>query len=165
MKRILYGAAIAGLLAIGFTWAFNWRPQPAPNSSFVLLDGAHKTTDDWSGKVTLVEFWATSCAICLAEMPKLVATHQKYSSRAFDTIAVAMRYDPPSNVVLYAQQRKLPFAIAIDNTGAIAKSWGDVELTPTLFVLNKQGKIVKRYEGEPDFAELHLVIDQLLTHS
>ncbi len=76
-----------------------------------------------------------------------------------------MRYDPPSNVIHYVQQRKLPFAIAIDNTGAIARSWGEVELTPTLFVLNKQGRIVKRYEGEPNFAELHLLIDQLLTQS
>ena len=48
-----------------------------------------------------------------------------------DTIAVAMAYDPPSYVVNYAQTRKLPFKVAIDNTGAVAKAWGDVQLTPT----------------------------------
>ena len=46
-------------------------------------------------------------------------------------MAVAMSYDPPSYVVRFAQTRKLPFQVAIDNTGAIAKAWGDVQLTPT----------------------------------
>jgi protein-disulfide isomerase len=65
-------------------------------------------------------------------------------------------------VVNYAQTRKLPFKVAIDNTGAIAKSWGDVQLTPTTFLLNKKGEIVKRYVGEPDFTELHALIEKLL---
>ncbi len=73
-----------------------------------------------------------------------------------------MSYDPPSYVVNYAQTRKLPFEVAIDNTGAVAKAWGDVQLTPTSFIVNKRGEIVKRYVGEPDFAELHQLIEKLL---
>jgi peroxiredoxin len=66
-----------------------------------------------------------------------------------------MSYDPPSYVVNFAQTRKLPFKVAIDNTGAVAKAWGDVQLTPTTYIVNRRGEIVKRYVGEPDFAELH----------
>jgi peroxiredoxin len=65
-------------------------------------------------------------------------------------------------VVNFAQTRQLPFKVAIDNTGAIAKAWGDVQLTPTTFLLDKKGDIVKRYVGEPDFAELHALIEKLL---
>jgi protein-disulfide isomerase len=65
-------------------------------------------------------------------------------------------------VVNYAETRKLPFQVAIDNTGAVARAWGEVQLTPTSFVVNKKGEIVKRYVGEPDFAELHQLIEKLL---
>lgn len=117
------------------------------------------------GKVTLVNFWATSCTSCVAEMPKLAAAYDKYKAKGYDTMAVAMSYDPPSYVVNYAETRKLPFKVAIDNTGAIAKAWGEVQLTPTTFLVNKKGQIVKRFVGEPDFAELHRLIEKLLAEA
>ncbi len=128
----------------------------------MLLDGSTRTTADLKGRVTLVNFWATSCVTCVAEMPEIVATHEKYKARGYQTLAVAMRYDPPAYVVNFAQTRKLPFEVAIDNTGAVAKAWGDVQLTPTTFVVDKRGEIVKRYVGAPDFAELHQLIEKLL---
>ena len=139
--------------------------QSAPESTFVLLDGSKKTSADLQGKVTLVNFWATSCVTCVAEMPKMVSTYNKDQARGYDTLAVAMRYDPPSYVVNYAQTRQLPFKVAIDNTGALAKAWGDVQLTPTTFLVNKRGQIVKQYVGEPDFAALHQLIEKLLKDS
>ncbi len=134
-----------------------------PESSYVLLDGTKISAAQLQGKVVLVNFWATSCTTCVAEMPQLVSTHQKFTSRGFETLAVAMSYDPPSYVVNFAQTRQLPFKVAIDNTGAVAKAWGDIQLTPTTFLLDKQGRIVKRYVGAPNFAELHALIDKLLT--
>jgi peroxiredoxin len=165
MKRILYVAATAAVLAIGVAAWFSAAPAVAPESTFVLLDGSSKSTRDLKGRVTLVNFWATSCVSCVAEMPKLVSTHLKYQGQGYDTLAVAMRYDPPSYVVNFAETRKLPFKVAIDNTGAIAAAWGDVQLTPTTYLVNKQGQIVKRYVGEPDFAELHQLIERLLAET
>jgi peroxiredoxin len=76
-----------------------------------------------------------------------------------------MAYDPPSYVVNFVQTRKLPFDVAIDNTGAVAKAWGDVQLTPTSYLVNKKGEIVKRYVGEPNMQELHKLIEALLKES
>jgi peroxiredoxin len=137
----------------------------APESTFVLLDGSQKTTADFKGKVTLVNFWATSCVTCVAEMPKMVQTFEKYKGQGYQHLGVAMSYDPPSYVVNFAQTRKLPFNVAIDNTGVVAKAWGDVQLTPTSYIVNRKGEIVKRYVGEPDFAELHKLIEKLLAES
>ncbi len=162
MKRVLYGAAAAAVLATGAALYLGAGNETAPQSTFVFLDGSSKTTADLKGRGTLVNFWATSCTTCVAEMPKIVATHDKYKARGYETVAVAMSYDPPSYVVNYAQTRKLPFAVAIDNTGAVAKAWGDVRLTPTTFLVNKRGEIVKRYIGEPDFNQLHQLIEKLL---
>jgi peroxiredoxin len=58
-----------------------------------------------------------------------------------------------------------PFGVVIDNTGAIAKAYGDVQLTPTTFLIDKRGAIVKRYVGEPDFAALHGLVDRLLAEA
>nr|WP_245660770.1 TlpA disulfide reductase family protein [Polaromonas jejuensis] len=139
--------------------------QAAPESTFVLLDGSKQTTADLKGKVTLVNFWATSCVTCVAEMPKVIATYNKYKGQGYDTLAVAMSYDPPSYVVNYTETRQLPFKVAIDNTGKVAKAWGDVQLTPTTYLVNKRGEIVKQYVGEPDFAALHQLIEKLLAET
>jgi peroxiredoxin len=139
--------------------------ERAPESSFVLLDGSTLSAKQLQGKVALVNFWATSCTTCVAEMPELVATYQQYKDKGYETLAVAMSYDPPSYVVNFAQTRQLPFKVAIDNTGAVARAWGDVKLTPTTFLLNKRGEIVKRYVGTPNFPELHQLIEKLLAES
>ncbi len=163
MKKSLYFAVVAVVLAAGGGgWLLSNPTSAAPASTFVLLDGSKHSTADMKGKVTLVNFWATSCTTCVAEMPKIVATYDKYHGQGFDTLAVAMSYDPPAYVVNFAESRQLPFKIAIDNTGSVANAWGKVELTPTTYLVDKQGQIVKRYVGEPDFAELHQLIERLL---
>ena len=159
--RLAIGAAVVAVAAMAGVFVAGGSAA-APDSTFVLLDGSKRTTADLKGKVTLVNFWATSCTTCVAEMPEMVATFQKYHGKGYDHLAVAMSYDPPSYVVNFAQTRKLPFNVAIDNTGTVARAWGDVQLTPTSYVVNKKGEIVKRYVGQPDFAELHQLIEKLL---
>lgn len=139
--------------------------QAAPQSTFVLLDGSKKSTTDFNGKVTLVNFWATSCVTCVAEMPELISTYNKYKPQGYDTVAVAMSYDPPAYVVNFSETRQLPFKVAIDNTGVVAKAWGDVQLTPTTYLVNKRGQIVKQYVGAPDFVALHKLIEKLLAET
>jgi len=162
MKKLVWLFPALLLLAAGAYLSQQSASSLAPNSNFVLLDASIAKTSDFKGKVTLVNFWATSCTTCVAEMPKIIATYDKYHNQGFETVAVAMSYDPPSYVVNYTQTRKLPFKVAIDNTGLIAKDWGDVRLTPTTYLLNKNGEIVKRYVGEPNFTELHNLIEKLL---
>jgi peroxiredoxin len=155
---MLAAAAAAGWLAFGRSATH----EPAPQVSYTLLDGQTLSTDTLKGQVVLVNFWATSCTTCVAEMPEIMATHEKYKSRGYQTVAVAMAYDPPAYVSNFAQTRKLPFGVAIDNTGDIAKGFGDIKLTPTTFLINKRGEIVKRYVGTPDFEALHTLVEKLL---
>ena len=160
-RRVLNGACTLGLLLA----LWGCAGERAPESSFVLLDGSTVSTQQLQGKVSLVNFWATSCTSCVAEMPELITTYNKFKDRGYETVAVAMSYDPPSYVVNFAQTRQLPFKVAIDNTGGVARAWGDVKLTPTTFLLNKRGEVVKRFVGTPDFVELHQLINKLLAES
>lgn len=152
--------------ALGLTTALaGCSVERAPASSFVLLDGSTLSSAQLQGKVSLINFWATSCTTCVAEMPELVDTYNKYKDRGYETLAVAMSYDPPSYVVNFAQTRQLPFKVAIDNTGTVAREWGDIRLTPTTFLVNKRGEIVKRFVGSPNFEELHQLIEKLLAET
>ncbi len=162
---IIAGMAIAIAVGVGAFVYYGTGQAQAPQSQFVLLNGSTSTTEDMKGKVTLVNFWATSCVTCVAEMPEIINTYNKYKDRGYNTMAVAMSYDPPSYVVNFAESRKLPFQVALDNTGKIAKDWGDIQLTPTTFIVNKQGKIVKSYVGAPNFDELHKLIEKLLSEA
>ncbi len=155
---IVAATAAAGWLALGRSATH----EPAPQVNYTLLDGQQLSTAQLKGQVVLVNFWATSCTTCVAEMPEIMATHQKYKAKGYQTVAVAMSYDPPAYVANFAQSRQLPFGVAIDNTGAIAKSFGDIRLTPTTFLINKRGEIVKRYVGAPDFEALHALVEKLL---
>ena len=135
----------------------------APNVTYTLLDGRSADLVALRGKVVLVNFWATSCTACVHEMPQIVALHETFKSRGYDTLAVAMRYDPPASVIRFAESRRLPFGVVIDNTGAVARGFGSVELTPTSVLINQRGEIVARYVGEPDFSALQALVERLLT--
>jgi len=159
-NRIL-ALLVAGAIAFAAFALWNARPA-APQVTFVSLQGEKITTASLRGKVVLVNFWATDCVTCVKEMPEIVTTYNKYRSQGFETIAVAMRHDPPNYVLGYVEKNKLPFTVALDPMGELAKAFGEVKLTPTTFVIDKQGKVVTRILGEPDFAKLQALLEEKL---
>ena len=123
----------------------------APRVSFVSIKGEKISPQSLRGKVVMVNFWATSCTTCVAEMPQMVDTYNKFKGQGLEFVAVAMSYDPANYVINYAETRKLPFKVALDTDGSAAKAYGDVAMTPTTFVIDKDGKILKRYLGQARF--------------
>jgi peroxiredoxin len=138
------------------------QKSPAPAISLTTYQGEKVEMNALRGKVVLVNFWATSCTTCIKEMPALIETHRKYVAQGYETVAIAMDYDTPGFITAYALKNDLPFKVTHDADGAAAKAFGDIRLTPTTFLIDKQGNIVKRYLGEPDFAQLHSEIEALL---
>jgi len=134
--------------------------QAAPAMHFTDLKGNKVSLEQLKGKVVMVNFWATSCTTCVAEMPEMIKTYDKYHAKGLEYIAVAMSYDPPNYVVNFTETRQLPFMVTLDLEGKLAGSFGDVKLTPTTFVIDKQGNIIKKYVGAPEFSELHQLIEK-----
>jgi peroxiredoxin len=153
------GALAAGIYA-------GWSRQVAtPEVNFIGVHGDHFTMSSLRGKVVLVNFWATSCTVCVSEMPKMVHTYEKYRERGLETVAVAMSYDPPDRVFAYAQQNKLPFRVTLDIFGKAMQAFGGIRGTPTTFLVDRRGKIVRRFEGEADFGKLGTMIERELSRS
>ena len=162
--RGLVAGAVAFAVALGalFVWQTPASRDTAPDAAYTLLDGRQGTLRALRGKVVLVSFWSMNCATCVNEMPSIVATDAKFRARGYETLAIAMSYDPPAFVARFVASNRLPFPVAIDSAGKIAKSFGEVRQTPTAFLIDKRGRIVERYVGAPDFAALQRLIEALL---
>ncbi len=159
-KPAAIGAVVLALAGIGY--ASFTASSAAPDVTFISITGDKISTQSMRGKVVMVNFWATSCVTCVKEMPQMVETYEKYKGQGLEFVAVAMQYDRPDYVLNFTETRKLPFIVAIDAAGDIARQFGDVTLTPTTFLIDKNGKIIKRYVGEPEFPVLHKLIENEL---
>lgn len=133
-----------------------------PDLPFTEIGGQARQLGQLQGKVVVLNFWATSCSTCVKEMPRLIETHNRFKAQGLETLAIAMSYDPPAYVMQFAESRKLPFLVAMDHDGSLARAFGDIQLTPTTLVVDKRGQVVKRYIGEPDFAALDDLLARLL---
>lgn len=164
MKRrsAIVSLAVAGVLAVAAVYALFLKDNAAPQVAFTSIQGEKLTTADLRGRVVLVNFWATDCPVCVKEMPRLVQTYKSYAPKGVELIAVAMRHDPPNYVLDYAEKNQLPFKVALDPMGELARAFDDVRLTPTTIVIDKRGKVVERILGEPDFAKLERLIEKKL---
>jgi len=154
--------AVAALALVGaLAYALMDKPG-APASTFTTLEGQTLSLDALRGKVVLINFWATSCPGCVKEMPDMVEVYREYKDRGFEIIAVAMSYDPPNYVQSFVQTRQLPFPVALDVSGEHARAFGNVQLTPTTFIIGKDGRILEQKLGEIDFVRLRALLDREL---
>lgn len=152
---------LVALSALGFWCALAPKP-PAPIVALSLIDGRQLDTATLRGKVVFVNFWATSCPPCVKEMPQMAATQSRFAARGYETVAVAMSHDKPEWVREFARRHVLPFPVALDASGVAADAFGKVRLTPTSFLIDRRGRIVQQYVGEPDWTKLNARIEALL---
>jgi peroxiredoxin len=150
------------LALIGALVFFVSDKNQAPDVKFTTLSGQEINMQDLRGKIVLVNFWATTCPGCIQEMPELIDTYNRYRERGFEVVAVAMAYDPPSQVANYTRKNNLPFPVALDLQGDIAAAFNEVKLTPTSYVVDQQGRIVRNVVGVLDFKALHSMLDEQL---
>ena len=72
------------------------------------------------------------------------------------------RRDDPARVAQFTASHALPFKVALDSSGELAREFGNVRITPTSFLIDKNGKVLRRYVAEPDWAELHRLVEREL---
>ena len=150
---------LTGLILISF------QKDTVDSLDMTTINGEKITSKDLLGKVVLINFWATDCPGCIAEMPGLINTYNKYKNQNFELIAVSMFYDPPSHVLSYAKNNNLPFPVVLDIEKKIATQFKNVTLTPTSFLIDHQGKIINQIIGEINFNEFDLLLQKTIKKS
>jgi thiol-disulfide isomerase/thioredoxin len=170
------GLLIALLLAVAGTLSYfaylGWKPTPAPVTTnrpavpaFDLerLQGGRVTLEALRGRVVVIDFWATWCPPCRAEMPWLVAMAQRLEGQGVTFVAIS-EDDPPGQVPLVTEfSREVPglerFAVLGDPQ--IEARYG-VESLPTLFIVDRQGRLVKQLVGAADEATVNALVERTL---
>jgi peroxiredoxin len=159
MKSLI---VVLGALAVCACAGFLLAPeQAAPEARFATLAGERFATSDLRGKVTVIHFWATWCPDCVKETAAIVQAHRKFSARGYETVAVAVR-DQRDSVEKFAVARALPYRVVLDDDGSISREFGNVRITPTTFVMDRQGRVLRRYVGEPRWEEFDRLVEKAL---
>jgi thiol-disulfide isomerase/thioredoxin len=116
-----------------------------PTLALADLAGQGFSTDDWRGKVTLVNFWATWCPPCRAEIPELVALQAKYPD-SLQVVGVSLDEAPPDFVRRFAADHGVNYPIVM-GTPELQRAFPGVFALPTSFVVDRDGRAVKRHVG------------------
>ncbi len=158
-QKLLIAVVVLLLGALAYVTLFTEGLGKAPDITVTTLDD-QKIALGKPGKPVLVNFWATTCPGCIAEMPHLAEMKRQLGDR-FTLIAVAMAYDPLDQVKNYINAHDYPFAFVHDSDGRIAEAFGGVSLTPTSFLIAPNGNIVYKKVGEVDYALVRQRIEQM----
>jgi len=136
--------------------------RSAPDVVFSTLSGQKIPLQSLRGKIVLVNFWATSCAPCVHEMPQLAGIYRQLNARGLEIVAVAAVYDPPNAVLDFATTRRLPFPVALDIQDEVAQAFGGIKAVPTAYLVGRDGKIIEHFEGELEAADLRRLLEEAL---
>jgi thiol-disulfide isomerase/thioredoxin len=124
---------------------FASHPQPMPAFLVNDLDGNAVSTAAWKGKVVFINFWATWCPPCRAEIPVLIDLANRYKDR-LQVVGVSVDDGDPADVKKFAKQAGINYPIVMADRAIVAE-YGGVAALPTLFVVNPDGNVVQKHEG------------------
>src|ERR1035438_1364334 len=120
-------------------------PDPAPAFELKDLDGKPLKLDAYRGKVILLNFWATWCGPCRAEIPSLIELQKHYKNH-LQVIGLAVDEEDESFVRKFADSEGINYPIAM-GTDNVRIAYGGVGALPTVFVIDTQGRIVQKHVG------------------
>jgi cytochrome c biogenesis protein CcmG/thiol:disulfide interchange protein DsbE len=135
--------------------------KPAPNFSLKDADGNAVNLTDYRGKVVLVNFWATWCGPCEAEIPWFIEFEKKYKDQGFAVLGVSMDDDGWKSVRPYVASHKINYRIMIGSE-VVSQQFGEIESLPTSFVLDREGRIASNHIGLVDKVDYQNEIVKLL---
>ena len=120
------------------------------------LEGHNVKLSDYRGKVVFLNFWATWCPPCRAEMPSMQKLYEKLKGKDFEMLAISVDRQGKSVVEPFIEKNSYTFRVLLDSDGKIASQYGIVSI-PTTFIIGKDGKIVSKIIGAKDWSEESIV--------
>lgn len=156
IKRFIKIAVIA--IGIGFIYSYAiWdnavspamaavENKPAPNFKLKDIDGKDVKLSDYKGKVVIVDFWATWCVPCKKEIPDFIDLQNKYKNQGFTFIGISVDEDGAKVVKPFYKEMKMNYPVVLMDD-KIQEQFGGIRGYPTTFLIDQNGKIIKKYFG------------------
>lgn len=134
---------------------------PAPAFSLPDLAGNQVKLKQFTGKVLVIDFWATWCPPCRDAIPELVAMKKKYGPQGFDIVGISMDENPARVVPPFVEHYGINYPIVMGDD-QVSSAFGGIYGLPTTFIVDRQGNIAQRYIGYVDLKVIEKEIEGLL---
>jgi len=155
---------LAFLLLIGFCGSAWTRAAATPDFTLTSLDGKAHSLAEYRGKVVVLNFWATWCLPCREEMPMLSKLAPKYDEK--DVVFLAASIDDAQTqprIARFLQKKKITLAVFTGATPETLKQFDLGEIVPATLILDRDGALAFRIEGEASKKDISSRLDWLLS--
>lgn len=157
VQRVLLQAAVCAVLLLSLPVqaqgyeVLPWKSrQPIPALQAIDLNGQPWRLSDLRGKAVLINFWATWCEPCRAEMPSLQDLAQRHGPDSLVVLAVNFK-EPATTARRYVERSDLRLPVLLDTDGALARRW-DVKVFPSTILIAADGRVRGVVRGELDWS-------------
>ena len=161
MKKIIAVLSIAAVVATFTGFSQNGLAGKAPNFKLKTSDGKTIQLSKLKGKTVVLNFWATWCGPCRAEIPGFLEVYDKYKSKGLEIVGISLDRGGWDDVTPFVKKFNMTYPVVLGNE-KIARLYGDIEAIPTTFIVDKNGKIVKQHVGYMKQEDFEALIKELL---
>lgn len=135
--------------------------KKAPDFTLLDINGNERRLSDYKGKVIILDFWATWCPPCKAEVPHFIELHNAYKDRGLEIIGVTLDHNAEKVAQSFAEENGINYVVLLGNR-SVTDLYGGIMSIPTTFVIDRDGLIKKRYLGYQDKEVFERDIKELL---
>ena len=157
---VRFGPLLLAALALLLLATSGWAASAPDFSLKAVQDGKNYSLSQYRGKVVLLNFFTFFCGPCRQEMPHLSEMYQELKGQGFQTLGVALA-STPAQLQQLVSQLGLTYPVLVGNDD-VSKAYGNVELVPLTFIIDRQGNIVHKVLGARSKAEFEKMIKPLL---
>jgi thiol-disulfide isomerase/thioredoxin len=118
----------------------------APNFVLKTSSGTDVELKKLSGKVVVVNFWATWCGPCRAEIPGMLEVYDKYKGKGLEIVGISLDQNGWRVITPFVERMKITYPVVWDQ-GEVAMAYGGIQAIPTTFIIDRDGDVVKRHMG------------------
>jgi thiol-disulfide isomerase/thioredoxin len=154
---------VAASLSLPSCAADNFKPGPAPAWTLTDVDGRSISSDQFKGKVIVLDFWATWCGPCRSEIPGYEELQKQFGPAGLEIVGVSLDQGDDNAAVVrkFVADQKINYQIVLGDN-QIAEAFGGVEAIPTTFIIDRSGTIRYRKVGAMAPAEFAAVLKPFL---
>lgn len=136
--------------------------EKAPDFSLPDTEGNEFHLSDTAGKIVILDFWATWCPPCQETVPHLNELQKKYGAQGLQVVGVALDRKGLRVVKPFAKKYDISYKLLVGDYSKVIEDYGGIDGIPTLFLIDRQGRIVTKFEGYVEEQELEDAVKKLL---